>query len=93
MLVKVKIDVRGYKRIVLQDCKLGWSSLFYKTKFGNIVILVFWRICEKLYRRPLGRWMLFLQLLTYLKISNTKQWFDIYMIVLIVTLLFADTRR
>ena len=28
MLVNVKLDINGYKRIVFQDCKLCWSSFF-----------------------------------------------------------------
>ena len=41
MLVKVKIDVRGYKRIVLQDCKLGWSSLFLRRSLVTLPFLYF----------------------------------------------------
>ena len=47
MLVNVVLEVCGCKRIIFAGCKLYWHSKFL-TIFGNIRILVLWRVYEKL---------------------------------------------
>ena len=60
ILVKVKLDVSGYKRIIFQDCKPHWSLSFLK------VILAF-LCCEEFVKTLLIR---FHSLLVFTNIKN-----------------------
>ena len=51
MLVNVKSDVSGYKRIAFQGCRLYWSILFLMVQLA-ISIFLYCAVCEKLFCRP-----------------------------------------
>ena len=54
VLLNVKLDINGHKRIICQSCKPPMGRFICNGTADNISILIFWRVCETLYYQRLN---------------------------------------